>query len=172
MKLVKTLGIVTLLAAPIALSGCSLLGLGGPPPLCEDQAVQEYVQTVNEANTTVSDAGTRIGELVNRLQNDSSLIDESSWQTAMDGEVQAILDANSQIQNLGSPRQELGVAHDLITGAFQDYADGAQGLQEGINQGDTEQLLNAFQTIQDGDDKLDGAEDELNSVLSDCQWYQ
>ncbi|MFB6197416.1 MAG: hypothetical protein ABEI52_03980 [Halobacteriaceae archaeon] len=172
MRIAKLASIVALLVAPVVLSGCSMLGLGGPPPLCEDQSVKNYVQTVNEANTNVNDAATRIGELVTRLQNDPSLVNESSWQNAMDGEVQKIMDANNQIQNLSSPRQELSVAHDMITGAFQNYSDGAQGLQQGINQGDAQRIQDAFQTIQEGDNKLSGAQDELNSVLSNCQWYQ
>lgn len=168
----RMLSVLLAVVAPILLSGCSLLGLGGPPPLCEDQSVNNYVQKVGDQNTAVTDAAERIGELVSRLQNDPSLLDSSSWQNAVDSEVQEIIDANQTIQNLSSPRPELAVAHDLIQGAFQDYADGAQLMQTGLNQKSEQDIIDGVNTIEQGDNKLDGARDELQSVLSDCQWYQ
>jgi len=171
MRIARFTGIAMLLLVPIVLSGCSLLGLGGPLPLCADPAVKLYVQKANDINSSTLQAANRMGELLSRLQNDPSLIDNSTWKSAVDDQVQKIVTDNQKVQNLRLPRKELGVFHQLLIGAFQNYADGVQTIEEGLNEKDTSKILSGVDTLSLSDNKLKGARDELSSILGDCPWF-
>lgn len=162
------MNLYVLVSLLVVTTGCSLLP---GPALCEDPSVERYVATIDESHDRVLDADDRIDELIRRLNNDPALIDFPAWQDSVQTQVERIVSTSRDIEDMQQPREELAIAHQLVTGAFADFRVGAQRIAEGLDQKENSLLREGNDLLRSADRKWDGAQDELNSVLDDCQWH-
>ncbi len=161
--------IIVLLISTISclLIGCDVLF---PKELtfCEDPRVRLFLNQVFGIVDDIDFVVVEINDTLSKIEQNPLLLISSSFLDGLTEQVDFAFNITETALALAAPRIEFDVFIDLFKGSFNDFSNAIQFLNEGLAEQNALKMLTSIPTFLSGQEKMDDAIFEFNSVIEEC----